>query len=106
MKRTHEGGGEIASSYPASKAYDAETEVILEQMRDFYSRFNPSKAGQVIIMLNVMLISATNTFTNQDWSCLTFRGRVLGLHTLLLIRSLAFCAGGPSSWRAVDEACS
>ena len=50
MKRTHEGGqthGEIASSYPASKAYDAETEVILEQMRVFYSRFNPSKAGQV-----------------------------------------------------------
>ena len=60
MKRTHPRGethgeisprvqthGEVASSYPASKAYDAETEVILEHMRVFYSRFNPSKAGQV-----------------------------------------------------------
>ena len=48
MKRTHEiTHGEIASSYPASKAYDAETEVILEQMSVFYSRFNPSKAEQV-----------------------------------------------------------
>jgi hypothetical protein len=47
MKRTHEGGqthGEIPPSYPA---YDAETEAILEQMRVFYSRFNPSRAGQV-----------------------------------------------------------
>ncbi len=50
MKGTHEGGethGEIASSYPALQAYDAETDVILEQMRVFYSRFNPAKARQV-----------------------------------------------------------
>jgi hypothetical protein len=31
----------------ASTKYDAETEAILEQMRVFYSRFNPTKAGEV-----------------------------------------------------------
>jgi hypothetical protein len=31
----------------ASTKYDAESEAILEQMRVFYSRFNPSKAGEV-----------------------------------------------------------
>ena len=50
-----------------------------------------------------------HTFTNQDgqvvldvlWACFGLAHSVA-----LLITSFAFCAGGPSSWRAVDEECS